>query len=69
MATNLKLNQLAQKIYSAIKQIRRQKNRAGINSIHKEIVKVTDFKAISKEFLNNRIEMLLQNDKILNTLN
>ena len=69
MATKLELNHLDHKIYSAIKQIRGQKNRADINSIHKEIVKVIDFEAISKEFLNDRIEMLLQNDKIINRLN
>ena len=69
MATRLELNHLDHKIYSAIKEIRRQKNRAVINSIHKEIVKVTDFKSISKEFLNDGIEMLLQNDKIINRLN
>ena len=38
MATKLELNHLDHKIYSAIKQIRGQKNRADINSIHKEIV-------------------------------
>ena len=69
MATKLELNQLDHKIYSAIKQIRGQKNRADINSIHKEIVKANDFEAISKEFLNERIEMLLQNDKIINRSN
>ena len=69
MATKLELNHLDHKIYSAIKQIRGQKNRADINSIHKEIVKANDFEAISKEFLNERIEMLLQNDKIINRLN
>ena len=46
-----------------------QKKRADINSIHKEIVKAIDFEAINKEFLNERIEMLLQNDKIMNRLN
>ena len=69
MATGLELNRLDDKIYSALKQIRGQNNRADINSIHKEIVKVTDFEAIRKEFLNDRIEMLLQNDKIINRLN
>ena len=69
MATRLELNHLDHKIYSAIKEIRRQKNRADINSIHKEIFKVTDFKSISKEFLNDGIEMLLQSDKIINRLN
>ena len=69
MATKLELNHLDHKIYSALKQIRGQKNRADINSIHKQIVKVIDFKSISKEFLNDRIEMLLQKDKTINRLN
>ena len=69
MATELELNHLDCKIYSARKQIRGQKNRANINSIQKEIVKVIDFKSISKQFLNDRIEMLLQNEKIINRLN
>ena len=69
MATKLELSHLDHKIYSALKQIRGQKNRADINSIHKEIVKVIDFKSISKEFLNDRIEMLLQKDKTINRLN
>ena len=64
MATELEMNHLDHRIYSTIKQIRGQKNRADINSIHKEIVKVIiDFKSINKEFLNDRIEMLLKSDK------
>ena len=69
MATKLELNHLDYKIYSAIKQIRGQKNGADINSIHKKVVKVMDIETISKEVLNNRIEMLPQNDKITNRLN
>ena len=69
MATELEINHLDQKIYSAIKQIREQKTRADINSIYKEIVKVIDFRSISKEFLNDRIKMLLQSEKIINRLN
>ena len=56
MATKLELNHLDHKIYSAIKQIRGQKNCADINSILKEIVKVIDFEVISKDFLSDRIE-------------
>lgn len=44
------------KIYSAIKQIRRQKKpRADVNSIPKEVVKVIDFELLSKKFLIERI--------------
>ena len=53
MATELELNHLDHKIYSAIKRIRGQKTRADVNRIHKEIVKVIDFESISKEFLND----------------
>ena len=63
VATELELNHLDHKIYSAIKRIRGQEIRADVNSIHKEIVKVIDFESISKEFLNDRIKMLMQNDK------
>ena len=47
MATKLQLNHLDHKIYSALTQIRGQKNRADINCKHKEIVKVIDFESIS----------------------
>ena len=52
-----------------IKQIRRRKIRADVNNIHKEIIKVIDFESTSKMFLDDRIQMLLQNDKIANRLN
>ena len=68
MATELELNHLDHKIYTTTKQIRGE-NRADINSIHKEIIKVIDFKSISKEFLNARIGMLRQNEKIITRLN
>ena len=66
MATKLELNHLHHEIYSVIKQIRVQKNRVDVNSVHKEIVKVIHFESVSTEFFNDRIEMLLQNDKIIN---
>ena len=69
MATKLELNHLDHKIYSATKQIKGQKKHADINSTHKEIVKAIDFEAISKELLNERTEILQQNDKIINRLN
>ena len=68
MATKLELNHLDHKLYSVIKQIRVQK-RVDVNSIHKEIAKVIPFESVSTEFFNDRIEMLLQNDKIINRLN
>ena len=46
-----------------MKQVRGQKNCTDVNSIHKEIVTVIDFESIIKEFLNDRIEMLLRIEK------
>ena len=63
MATELELNHLDHKINRAMKQVRGQKNCTDVNSIHKEIVTVIDFESIIKEFLNDRIEMLLRIEK------
>lgn len=37
--------------------------------MHKEFLKAVDFQSISTELLNYRIEIILQNDKAMNTLN
>lgn len=37
--------------------------------MHKEFLKAVDFQSISKELLNYRIEIILQNGKAMNTLN
>ena len=66
MTTTSELNALDHCIYSAINRIRGQNNR---NSVHKEIIKTIDFEKISKSFLDDRINMLIQNDKIINKLN
>ena len=55
--------------YSAINRIRGQNKRADRNNVHKEIIKTIDFEKISKKFLDDRINMLIQNDKIINRLN
>ena len=69
MTTTSELNALDHCIYSAINRIRGQNNRADRNSVHKEIIKTIDFEKISKSFLDDRINMLIQNDKIINKLN
>ena len=63
MATELEINHLDHKINWAMKQVRGQKNCTDVNSIHKQIVTVIDFESIIKEFLNDRIEMLLRIEK------
>ena len=69
MTTTSKLNALDHSIYSAINSIRGQNKRADRNSVHKEIIKTIDFEKISKSFLDDRINMLIQNGKIINKLN
>ena len=37
--------------------------------MHKDFVEVTDFESFPEEFLNDRIQMLLRNNKMINGLN
>ena len=69
MITTSELNALDHSIYSAINRIRGHNKRADRNSVHKEILKQLILKNISKNFLDDRINMLIQNDKIVNMLN
>ena len=69
MTTTSELSALDHTIYSAINRIRGQNKHADRNSVHKEIIKTIDFEKISKSFLDDRINMLIQNDKIINKLN
>ena len=68
MITTSELNALDHSIYSAINRIRGHNKRADRNSVHKEILKQLILKKISKNFLHDRINMLIQNDKIVNML-
>ena len=62
MTTTSELNALDHRIYLAINRIRGQNKRTDRNSVHKEIIKTIDFVKISKNFPDNRINMLIQND-------
>ena len=53
-----------------ILRIRKNNNRADLDSgIYKEIKKYLDFEDVTKEFLDDRIHMLINDGKILNKLN
>ena len=53
-----------------ILRIRKNNNRADLDSgIYKEIKKSLDFEDVTKEFLDDRIHMLINDGKILNKLN
>ena len=69
MTDTSELNALDHCIYSVINRIRGQNKHADRNSVHKEIIKTIDFEKISKSFLDDRINMLIQNDNIINKLN
>ena len=56
-------------IFLTILHIRKKNNRADIDSIYKQIVKTTDFKDVTKEFRDNRIDTLISNEKIINKRN
>ena len=62
MTTTSELNALDNRIYLAINRIRGQNKRTDRNSVHKEIINITDFEKVSKKFLDGRINMLIQND-------
>ena len=56
-------------IFVTILRIRKNNNRADLDSIYKEIKKSIDFQDITKEFLDDRIHTLINDGKIINKLN
>ena len=56
-------------IITIIRKIKNQHQRADINSIHKKIIKIPDYRDVSKEFLNIQIENRLKNGRIRNKPN
>ena len=59
MTTTSELNALDHHIYLAINRIKGQNKRTDRNSVQKEILKTIDFEKISKSFLDDRINMLI----------
>ena len=56
-------------IFVTILRIRKNNNRADLDSIYKEIKKSLDFEDVTKEFLDDRIHTLINDGKIINKLN
>ena len=69
MTTTSELNGLDHSIYSSINRIRGRISVQIVTALTKKIIKSTEFEKISKKLLYNRINMLIQNDKIINRLN
>ena len=59
-----------QSIFTVINDLKEKRKRADIDSIdHKEIIKLIDFKDITKDDLQDRINILLINEKLINKIN
>ena len=56
-------------IIKIIRKIKNQHQRAEINSIHKKLIKISDYHDVSKEFINIWIENLLTNGRLRNKTN
>ena len=56
-------------IFVTVLRIRKIKNRADLDGIYKDIKKSLDFEDVTKEFLDDRIHTLINDEKILNKLN
>ena len=56
-------------IFVTILRIRKNNNRADLDSIYKERTKSIDFEDVTKEFLDDRIHTLINDGKIINKLN
>ena len=55
-------------IFVTILRIRKNNNRADLDSIYKEIKKSIDFEDVTKEFVDDRIDKLINDGKIINKL-
>ena len=51
-------------IFSTISRICKKNNRADIDSIYKKIIEAIDFEDVTKEFLDDRIHTLINDEKI-----
>ena len=56
-------------IFSTMLRIRKKNNRADIDSIYKKIIETIDFEDVTKEFLDDRIHTLINDEKIINKRN
>ena len=58
-----------QNIFTVINGLKKNRKRTDIDSIHKEMVKTIDFKDTTKDDLQDRITILLINEKLINKIN
>ena len=58
-----------QNIFTVINDLKKKRKPADTDSIHKEIIKTIDFKDTTKDDLQDRINILLINEKLINKIN
>ena len=56
-------------VLSSINDLKKNRKRADISSVHKEVIKTIEFNDITKEYLRERIDTLILDKKIINKLN
>ena len=54
---------------SSINDLKKNRKRADISSVHKEVIKTIEFNDITKEYLRERIDTLILDKKVINKLN
>ena len=57
------------KLYYAVTKIQNDRKRPEIYTIHKEFIKTPNFKDITKDCLQDRVDKLVQNETLLKKLN
>ena len=66
----LEVNALSNEVFLAINRIRHLwRQRADTNSIFKEITKIEQYQSITKDFLQDHIDKLIIDGKIINKIN
>ena len=55
-----------QNIFTVLNDLKKTRKSADIDSIHKKIIKTIDFKDTTKDDLEDRINILLINEKLIN---
>ena len=65
----LDINLLDRSIFAIVNDIKNKHKRADVDSIHREIVRNPNFKDINKEALEERINILLIEEKLANKIN
>ena len=56
-------------VLSSTNDLKKNRKRADISSVHKEVIKTIEFNDITKEYLRERIDTLILDKKVINKLN